>query len=499
MGLGKGNRERMKVIVVDDEIPIRDEIRTMCLAEYGYEIIGEAANGRTALQLCRQLQPDIVITDITMPVMDGLELIRILQRTMPLTKYVLLTCHQDFAYASEAIRHGALDYIIKADISQEGILRFLDRARSIIERERENLRKLENEQRNSFSRYALKNVWDAGEIDRELERIHFRIHYNGPNYFLVVENRLGSWAFMEMMISSTLEADKSIECWVLLADGLYGVSVSKEMDMEELMPYIRQRLRDSFEFLEEPFRIYAVKSHGKVLNGKQYMEEGRKLDRWKAQAFYEPGGICFDDSQIGEFGFRSAAHIEQIDALVAKREGEEALCRDVVRFGQDARLWPEELKKLLFLWLSKYISKLPEEAREIEGVLCEACDIRQLAQSFAKQCERHVSFSRRSEVRRAIRILQTEYQTDLTLAGIAERIGINAQYLGRMFTEETNEKFSDCLNRIRMERANELLQDGKLKIYEVAEQVGISNYRYFTQKFREWSGVSPKEVRKRGK
>ena len=57
----------------------------------------------------------------------------------------------------------------------------------------------------------------------------------------------------------------------------------------------------------------------------------------------------------------------------------------------------------------------------------------------------------------------------------------------------------DCLNRIRMERANELLQDGKLKIYEVAEQVGISNYRYFTQKFREWSGVSPKEVRKRGK
>ena len=63
MGLGKGNRERMKVIVVDDEIPIRDEIRTMCLAEYGYEIIGEAANGRTALQLCRQLQPDIVITD----------------------------------------------------------------------------------------------------------------------------------------------------------------------------------------------------------------------------------------------------------------------------------------------------------------------------------------------------------------------------------------------------------------------------------------------------
>lgn len=488
----------MKVIVVDDEIPIRDEIRTMHLAEYGYEIIGEAANGRTALQLCRQLQPDIVITDITMPVMDGLELIRILQRTMPLTKYVLLTCHQDFAYASQAIRHGALDYIIKADISQEGIVKVLDRARSIIEKEQENLRKLENEQRNSFSKYALRDVGNTGEIDRELERIHFRIHHNGPNYFLVVENHLGSWAFMEMMVSSTLEADKSIESWVLLRDGLYGISVPGEMDMAELVRHMRHRLQDSFEFLEEPFRIYTVESQGKVLNGKQYMEESRKLENWKAEAFYEPEGLFFDDSRIGEFAYRSAVHIEQMDALVAKGEGEEVLCRDVIHFAQEARLWPKEMKKLLFLWISGYISKSPEELRETEKVLYDAGDIVQLAQCFAEQCGRHVSFFERGEVRRAIRILQTEYQTDLTLAGIAERIGINAQYLGRLFTEETNEKFSDCLNRIRMERANELLQDGKLKIYEVAEQVGISNYRYFTQKFREWSGVSPKEVRKRG-
>lgn len=495
----KGNRERMKVIVVDDEIPIRDEIRIMGLAEHGYEMIGEASNGRAALQLCRQLRPDIVITDITMPVMDGLELIRILQRTMPMTKYVLLTCHQDFAYASQAIRHGALDYIIKADISKEGIVKVLDRARGIIEKERENLRKLENEQRSSFSRYALKDAGDAGEIDRELERIHFRIHYNGPNRFLVVENRLGSWVFMEMMVRSVLEAEKSIESWILLADGLYGISGPKQMDMGRVVERMRQQLQNSFEFLEEPCRIYAVESREKVLNGKQYMEEGRKLELWRAYAFYEPEGLYFDDSQIGEFGFRNEAHIEQIGGLAAKGEGEEALCREVVRFGQAARLWPEEIKKLLFLWISGYIGKSAEEMRETEKELYDACDIRQLAESFARQCSRHVSFSRRGEVRRALRILQTEYQTELTLAGIAERIGINAQYLGRLFTEETNEKFSDCLNRIRMERANELLQEGKLKIYEVAEQVGISNYRYFTQKFREWSGVSPKEVRKRGK
>lgn len=489
----------MKVIIVDDELPIRDEIRTMRLSEYGYDIIGEASNGRIALQLCRQLQPDIVITDITMPVMDGLELIRVLQRTMPMTKYVLLTCHQDFAYASQAIRHGALDYIIKADISEEGIVKVLDRARSIIIKERENLRKLENEQRSSFSRYALKDIEDAGEIDRELERIHFRIQYNGSNSFLVVENHLGSWVFMEMMICSILDADKSIESWVLLADGLYGISASKQTDMEKLVRQIRRQMQDSFEFQEEPCRIYAVESHGKVLNGKQYMEEGRKLDTWKAHAFYNPESIYFDDSQIGNFMFRSTAHIEQIDSLAAKGEGEDELSQDVVQFGQAARLWPEEMKKLLFLWISKYIGKSVEEMRETEKMFYGASDIQQLAKNFARQCSRYVSFFHRGEVRRVLRILQTEYQTELTLVGIAERIGINAQYLGRLFAEETNEKFSDCLNRIRMERANELLQDGELKIYEVAEQVGISNYRYFTQKFREWSGVSPKEVRKRGK
>lgn len=227
--------QRMKVLVVDDELPIRDEIRLMGLEKYGYEIVGEATNGKAALELCERLQPDIVITDITMPVMDGLELIRQLQKTKPLIKYILLTCHEDFVYARQALQQGALDYIIKADISAEGIAGVLDRARGIIEKEREQARKLENEKRNGFSRYVMDDAAGDEELERELAKIGFTINPNGPNYFLVMENRLGSWIFVEMTVRGILDAENAVKSWILLDDGFYGISTAGQIDVERLV------------------------------------------------------------------------------------------------------------------------------------------------------------------------------------------------------------------------------------------------------------------------
>lgn len=115
--------KQWKVMVVDDELPIREEIREMKIWDYGYELAGEAVNGKEALAVFRKIQPDIVITDITMPVMDGLELIENLEKENPLTKFIILTCHQDFEFARKAIEHNAVDYLLKADICEAEIIR----------------------------------------------------------------------------------------------------------------------------------------------------------------------------------------------------------------------------------------------------------------------------------------------------------------------------------------------------------------------------------------
>lgn len=491
---------RLKVLIVDDELPIRRELGSMDLEDHGFEIVGEAANGETALKLCRQLQPDIVITDITMPVMDGLTLIENLQKFMPLVKYILLTCHQDFAYARHAIEYNAVDYILKTDISEAEIVKSLDKARKIIQREREYLKKLEGEERNRFCRYAVHDMTNEKGIGLELEKIDFRINHNGPNYFLMVENRLGSWIFVEALVRGFLDTSEMIRSWILLKDGLYGICLESGADAGKLVSRMREEIRQIFPYVDQQFRIYAVESDNRILSGKQYLEESRMADRWKAYAFYNPQMDCLRNSAISDFFHYVPEHRMQLEALFQEKlDTREKLGQKVREWCGKAHLWPDELKRA-FIDFSDGRKESGKETRRKENEdLSDACDISLLTESFVNQCYSELCFANRNEVNKTIRIIQTEYDKNLTLAEIGDRIGINPQYLGRLFAEETKEKFSDYLNRVRMEHADGLLKEGKLKIYEVAERVGITNYRYFTQKFREWSGVSPRQIRRGGK
>lgn len=495
-----GMEMRLKVLIVDDELPIRRELCSMDLARYGYEIVGEAANGDTALKMCRQRQPDIVITDITMPVMDGLMLVENLQKCMPLVKYIFLTCHQDFAYARHAIEYSAVDYILKTDISRERIIKSLDKARNVIERERKYLKRLEGETRNFFSRYVIPDTADEKTISLELEKINFRIDHNGSNYFLMVENRLGSWIFVEMAVRGFLDSSEMIRSWILLKDGLYGICLKGGTEAGKLVRRMREEIRSLFPYIEKHFRIYSIESDTRILTGKQYLEESRSSDRWKAQAFYEPEKDCFRTGALSDFFRYAPEHREQLEAIFQKRlDTRDRLKQEIREWCGKARLWPDELKRA-FLDFSDGRKDLGNETRREENrELSDACDISVLTEIFVNQCYAELCFADRNEVSKTIRIIQTEYDKNLTISEIADRIGINAQYLGRLFAEETKEKFSDYLNRVRMEHANELLKEGELKIYEVAGKVGITNYRYFTQKFREWSGVSPRQVRRGSK
>lgn len=120
----------LKVLVVDDELPLRQELRLFPWTEHGFELAGEAENGRAALDLCRRLKPDVVIADITMPVMSGLELLRALQEELPAAKVILLTCHSDFEYAREALRLGAVEYLLKVTMDPEELSGALAKAKA---------------------------------------------------------------------------------------------------------------------------------------------------------------------------------------------------------------------------------------------------------------------------------------------------------------------------------------------------------------------------------
>lgn len=136
----------LKLMIVDDELLMRIGLRSMLEWEsYGFQIVGEASNGKEALELALAVSPDLVISDIKMPVMDGLEMIRELSRRLPRCQFVIFSNFDDFHLVKEALRLGACDYLIKSEIRHEMLIEVLDRIR----------KKLETDGRGSQVLYAL--------------------------------------------------------------------------------------------------------------------------------------------------------------------------------------------------------------------------------------------------------------------------------------------------------------------------------------------------------
>ena len=120
----------VRILLVDDEPLARERIRLLLQGIAGYVVAGEAEDAQEALQELDRCQPDILLLDITMPVMDGIDLLGIIQSTGKNCVAVMLTCHSDFDYARQALRYGAVDYLLKAGLRQEELRAALDRAKN---------------------------------------------------------------------------------------------------------------------------------------------------------------------------------------------------------------------------------------------------------------------------------------------------------------------------------------------------------------------------------
>ncbi|GAA3408964.1 response regulator [Paenibacillus hodogayensis] len=121
---------RTKVVIADDEVPIRQSLRMFPWDRHGFELAGEARHGQEALDLCSGIKHGIVVTDIVMPVMDGLRMTRLLKERQPDFQVILLTCHSEFDYAREALALGAIQYLLKGTLRDQELLEALNKAKA---------------------------------------------------------------------------------------------------------------------------------------------------------------------------------------------------------------------------------------------------------------------------------------------------------------------------------------------------------------------------------
>lgn len=161
-----------RLLLVDDESDIREGLQEVVdFASHGFEVVGEAANGLEAAQACERLQPDLVVTDIRMPLMDGLTMCRQVQKKLPTTRFIILSGYDDFEYAQQAIRMNCLGYLLKP-ISSTEFRDMLDQARGKLDEEfaqRRDMTRLKAHFRNSlpYLREMLLSSILSGAIEKE--------------------------------------------------------------------------------------------------------------------------------------------------------------------------------------------------------------------------------------------------------------------------------------------------------------------------------------------
>ena len=494
----------IKVLVADDEVPIRQWLEFCINKMEGYQVVGAAANAAEGYSIFRKTVPDIIITDIRMPVMDGMEMLKLIRSINPAVYVAVLTSHEDFGYARQAIKLGASEYILKTEITEESLQQALENGKKAVMGELgDGLKKHYEEisNRNHYLRSLVLSTHAAQvsgsmlqEYDVTLEKGEFAAldimtEQEGP-----LRMELPGEGPLEHVIKVPLELNHTI----LLGNLRRGSSASGLRRMEDLHSYCRLILR------QVPCRIGCSDIYDDLGRLGDAMRQAH--DRVKL-CFYHPRERIFSVQPTGRYRLpggekykirfskelvnQNYSRAEEIrDEMMAEARTEEVT--DI-----------EYLKKLYSFFLTSLyhmtkddVDKVEEQLLSLNREMAAAMSLDELdavmEQGF-EQCGIHgvgnEAYS--APIRNAVRYMEEQFAGSLALPDVAAHVGLSPEYLSRLFKEETGVKFVVYLNNLKLKHALHLLETTNLKVYEVAEQVGYSNLSYFSTVFKKNFGQNP--------
>ncbi|MEG0934836.1 MAG: response regulator [Clostridia bacterium] len=525
-----------KVFLVDDEIVVREGIRSNFPWEQtDFVLSGEAPDGEIALSMIQDIKPDILITDIRMPFMDGLELCRTVTRTMPWIYVIILSGYDDFSYAREAISLGVKEYLLKPVSGQE-LLKVLDRIASRIQedkRQQANLRAF-REQLATSSRYLKEKLLldlfggqgaqDAAERARTLQ---FNLTANEYRVMLLKPASDAPTSRDEMMrVRSVLQR---------LADGSGGTAhLCEATDCFALMV-----LGDSSDDLEE--RVYGL------AQAAQYDVErntGIDLQVGIGEAVNHLGDIpvSYDDARavMQELSARqekgAGPRIVSMQDMTASRSLR-LLDLNVAPIGEQLRhAGPEDVDDILH----HYVGDMGEDAAQsLMMANYMFVDIMLAASRVIKECggnpqevipvaftredaqramlsvedvmrlshellERAIEFRDRQGsaryggvIRKAKAFIADNFaDSNVTLHDVASHVALSNNHFCTVFSQEMGVTFTEYLTGVRIAKAKELLKGTAMRTSDIAYAVGYNDPHYFSYLFKKNAGVSPRDFRR---
>lgn len=520
-----------KVFLVEDEIVVREGIRnSIQWDQTQYVLAGEASDGEMALSIMKDIKPDILVTDIKTPFMDGLTLSRIIKKILPWIKIIIISGHDEFQYAKEAISIGVEEYLLKP-ISASVLLASLDKVSLIIEQEKTNLTSLENlkiqVQSNSD---ILKERWLCDLVtgiikpENAIEKAReMNIDLIAHGYLIsVVELKASAENYSELItvklkINALLENQPDVICFsrsratiILLLKNLpheqleetaytLGQAIKYEVERNtscivaigigsvvERIASVSQSYADAEQSLK-----YLAKTGQKLIIGIKDLESFSEIDF-----------LQLDGDPIAE-KMRYARLIDIDDIIDHYIDLIDDKTIHSTMFGY-------YLLGDLIIAASKLIQELGGNIQDVIPSISQKVELAEIIGSKDKLRsegkmiltkviefrESKVVSKYHSMIQKAKKHINHHFADhDISLHTVASVVNVSPNHFSTIYSQETGETFIEYLTHVRISRSKELLLNTKMKSADIAYDSGFGDPHYFSFIFKKNTGVSPREFR----
>ncbi|MFD0717319.1 helix-turn-helix domain-containing protein [Paenibacillus sp. GCM10027626] len=505
------------MLIIDDEPFVRAEIKeNIDWREYGYDRFIEADNGLKGLECYRRAHPDLILTDIRMPVMDGIVFCTELMKLNRDAKVIVLSSYLDFEYVREAFKLGVVDYLPKHQMNDQYIAPIMARLES--EREEQAMSR--------FARQVYLRHWLHGQNDTVAESFDFKLMYRLQLLQIEVDDY--GWQLVRMERDSETEMSRRL---YELADCELSAYKPELTDLHEGVMYavlecpanMGEAARHSW------LNQLALELHARiaqelgwsvsiVYNGKnctveqlpQVAEMMRK--ETKMRRFRRRGEIR---------GFEGSGHGRQARDRAPGQAAGQDLLEEIRKWLRTAsnkeelrlkceRLWLQQAPQIsdwaLRICFNEWLSLLGQNGESVDDVMLDQliavslddfttydglydwalCGVERIAAIASGELR-----GEKAKIREIEHYVRHHLQEDLSLDVMAKRVHFNKGYLSEWFKRQTGTTYSKYVNDIRIEAARRLLTQSDLSIRQISEQVGFNDEAYFIRKFKEATGSTP--------
>lgn len=525
-----------KVLLVDDEPLVLSSLKMM--AEwplYNCELVGTARNGRDAFQCIEQLHPDIVISDINMPVMDGIALLRQTSEKYPHIAFILLTNIQEFEYARKSVHYQAVDYLIKIELEPEMLAKSLERAIEVVDQRR--------------SQYKIKTSGNLRTDNKEhilRDNIIKIISGNTPSksdlVYLREQGILNGFFFLEIQVlyPDHIVQERSRELTQLF---MWESEVSLEVMKNTFSHFIhvpheivRQGILffvfNEHEAIEEKIRGFQKKLSAASKNITGVIpcllqtdllsgDEGLRVCLPQIQAlrnyFYLSAAEHLTYRELPPLRY-SSIKISGIgsEILLELRTKNIAGCQDIIG-NAIKQMENTEHEKSQGLWLSSEIYNAVYQGIQINDVhvqesslfadsalghqyiefLVTRKDIVSFLASIKKEIDIIFEDTAKSAdiIEMAKQYVYDHAEKRITLQEVAQKVCVSPGYLSALFKKKCNENFVSFINHTKVQRACKLIKQDKYSMNEISLMLSFENAYYFSRVFRRYVGITPSEYR----